>query len=116
MVRGAFWTIRTYWRCEGSLEAALPHRSCSPARFASRTEKHAIASKLRLGAYLRRMNWENAVGFGCTVGIPRASITSEAGFPGRPLKDYQRLVKENNGNWRASLNDIESGIMLPSED
>lgn len=40
-------------------------------------------------------------------------IARAEGLDGRPLAQYVRMVNNNSGNWRASLNAIESGEMLP---
>jgi replication-associated recombination protein RarA len=39
-------------------------------------------------------------------------IARSEGLDGKELKQYVRLVNDNGGNWRKSLNDIESGVML----
>lgn len=73
MIGSASWTMGSLWAFSCSLVAALLHWPCFPAGLSCHAENSAVASKLRLAAYLRRMNWENAVGFVCTVGIHRAS-------------------------------------------
>lgn len=44
--------------------------------------------------------------------IKAQQIAQEIGLDGRPLEDYIKLFQKNKNNFRASLQEIESGVML----